>query len=227
MGPPGEDHCVFQIKICGVTRPSDARHAAEAGADAVGLNFYSQSPRYIELATAQAVVAKLPEGVVKVGVFVNEEVSRIVEVADAVPLDFIQLHGDETPEIIFRLKPRQVIRAFRLGKSLWEPVVEFLAKCRKLNSLPAALLIDAHAGGLYGGTGQTADWAAVRDRPPELANYPLILAGGLTPENVAQAIATARPFGVDTASGVESSAGVKDRDKVQRFVGQARAALKI
>lgn len=217
---------MFQIKICGITSVADAQHAANAGADAIGLNFYSRSPRCLDLAAARSIVAALPSGFAKVGVFVNDELSRIARMADEMRLDFVQLHGDEPPAVLAQLRPRPLIRAFRLDAAGWRPIIEYIAACRNLDVLPAALLIDAHAPGLYGGTGQTVDWLTVRDRPEELAGLPIILAGGLTPENVAEAIAAARPWGVDTASGVESAPGVKDAGKIDGFVREARTALR-
>jgi phosphoribosylanthranilate isomerase len=160
-----------------------------------------------------------------VGVFVNASVEEIERVAEQVGLDYLQLHGDESPELIERLAPRRVLRAFRMGAAGWQPVVAYLTACRSKGFEPAALLIDAHAFGLYGGTGQTADWNVVRARPNELGDVPIILAGGLTPVNVSAAAAVAVPWGVDTASGVETSPGVKDPVKVREFVSQARAAL--
>ena len=216
---------MFRIKICGVTRPEDVHVAAEAGADAVGLNFYANGPRFVEQSAAHALVDSIPLSVVKVGVFVNASVAEMEDTAARLGLDFLQLHGDEPPELVARLAPRPIIRAFRLGEPGWQPIVAYVAACRSVGCEPAALLIDAHFAGLYGGTGKTADWDLVRTRPDELGELPVILAGGLTPENVAEAIATALPWSVDTASGVESAPGVKDHAKVREFVTQARTAL--
>lgn len=216
---------MFRIKICGVTSPDDARRAAEAGADAIGVNFCAQSPRFLTPSAALAVIEALPAGVAKVGVFVNAPTEDILDACERLRLDYIQLHGDESPEMLAHLKPWPIVRAFRLTESGWSPIVDYMAACQALDCLPAALLIDAHRPGLYGGTGQVVDWRAVGQRPEAFAGLPIILAGGLNPDNVSQAIETAAPWGIDTASGVESSPGIKDPEKVRRFVAQARAAL--
>jgi len=213
----------FRVKICGLTRPEDARAAAEAGADAIGLNFYSGSPRCITPEQARAVAAVLPAGVARVGVFVNTLAAEMERIARETPLDYIQLHGDEPPELLAELS-LPVLRAFRLREDDWNPIRAYLARCHQLGRRPAGVLVDAFAPGAYGGTGKTVDWAAVAAGREALDGLPLILAGGLTPENVAAAITAARPDGVDTASGVESSPGVKDAYQVRAFVSAATAA---
>jgi len=217
--------CLFHIKICGVTTVADALLAAEAGADAIGLNFYAGSPRCISVATAQEIVQALPADVAKVGVFVNMPVAEVMARADSLQLDWIQLHGDETPEAIAELSPRRVIRALPCGPNALPTVVAYLERCQKLGALPGALLADAAAGTTYGGTGRTADWNQLTPPRDWLHDIPLVLAGGLTPDNVAAAIGTVQPDAVDTASGVESSPGKKDLDRVQRFVTAARHAF--
>jgi phosphoribosylanthranilate isomerase len=210
----------FRVKICGITRPEDASMAAGAGADAIGLNFYPGSPRCVTLEQAQAIAAAMPAGVARVGVFVNADLAEMRRIADSVPLDYVQLHGDEPPQAIAALDV-PVIRAFRCGSAGLMPVGLYLEACRQAGRLPAAVLIDAYAPGAFGGTGQTLDWPALAAGREHLAGLPLILAGGLTAENVAAAIAAARPDGVDTASGVESSPGVKDAARVRAFVAAA------
>jgi phosphoribosylanthranilate isomerase len=140
-------------------------------------------------------------------------------------LDFVQLHGDEPPEFIAELEGLRVIRAFRLAAEGWQPWLRYLDRCRQLSALPCAILVDAHRKGEYGGTGQTPDWATVRLFHDSAVRLPLILAGGLTPHNVVEAIAATRPHGVDTASGVESHPGTKDGGKVSAFVAAAQGAL--
>jgi phosphoribosylanthranilate isomerase len=213
----------FRVKICGLTRPEDARAADEAGADAIGLNFYSGSPRCVSLEQARLIAQELPERVTRVGVFVNATAAEIERAAREVPLDFVQLHGDEPPELLAELS-LPVLRAFRLREGDWRPIRAYLARCRELGRLPAGVLVDAFAPGAYGGTGKTVDWAAMSAGREALEGIPMILAGGLTPENIAAAIAAARPDGVDTASGIESSPGVKDAAKLWRFVAAASAA---
>jgi phosphoribosylanthranilate isomerase len=219
------DRPLFRIKICGITNVADAREAADAGADAIGLNFYSGSPRCISEETAEEIVRILPADVAKVGVFVNMPSSDVARLADRLRLDWIQLHGDEPPEVIAELKPRRVIRALPCGKGGLPAVVQYLEKCESEGGLPDALLADAAAGSAYGGTGLTAEWGQLVPPRSWLHSIPLILAGGLRPDNIASAIATVQPDAVDTASGVEVSPGKKDRDRLHAFVNTARHAF--
>ena len=157
---------MFRIKICGITNTDDARAVAEAGADAVGLNFYPMSSRYVSAATARTIAEALPPGIVKVGLFVNADVDVIRRTAEHVGLDLIQLHGDEPPEYLRDLAGAvslPVMRAFRWGPAALTPIVEYLGQCRRLGCLPRLTLIDSCQPGVYGGTGTTADWAAVAD----------------------------------------------------------------
>ena len=157
------------------------------------------------------------------GVFVNSPVDFVLTTAESLHLDYIQLHGDEPPETIAALE-WPVVRAFRFGLADWQPIEQYLAECKHRGVLPAAVMIDAPApSGTYGGTGATADWQSLADWRSHI-DLPLILAGGLTPENVADAIKLVRPTAVDTASGVESPDGFKDSDLVRSFVATARAA---
>ncbi len=217
---------MFRIKICGVTTVDDALMVAEAGADAVGLNFYPASPRYASPGTAKAIVAALPSDVTKVGLFVHSPARDTVEAFERLGLDIIQLHGDEPPEYAAELGGRPVIKAFRLGADGLSTAVEYLRRCRQLGCLPALCLFDSRVPGVYGGTGQVADWTELKEYPSEDWHPPLVLAGGLTPENVASAIEHVRPSAVDTASGVESSPGRKDPGLVRRFVAEADRALR-
>jgi len=219
---------MFQVKICGLTNVEDAQAAAVAGADAIGLNFCSQSSRCIDPSVARHICQTLPPGVLRVGVFVNVSaaiIHELVEVAD-IRIDLIQLHGDEPPEFLAELGRAvsiPVMRAFRLGPEGGRSILEYLESCDRLGCLPRMILIDAYEPGRYGGTGRAADWAAVRELPRE-SLPPIVLAGGLTPENVAQAIKTARPAAVDVAGGVEASPGRKDARLVRAFAAAARAA---
>lgn len=220
---------MFRVKICGITSVEDAGSVAEAGADAVGLNFYARSKRYVPVPRAQAIVQSLPAGIVKVGLFVSAEAGETCETFDRLGLDLIQLHGDEPPLFLTQLGGRPVVRAFRLASpDGLDAVMRYLAECRGMNCMPRMTLVDAHVEGAYGGTGQMADWQALtgyRPWEPEEPIPSLVLAGGLTPDNVAEAIRTVRPAAVDTASGVESSPGHKDRALVGRFVERARHAF--
>jgi phosphoribosylanthranilate isomerase len=218
---------MFQIKICGIMHRPDAIVAAALGADAIGLNFYEKSPRYLPPSLASNVAAAIPAGIAKVGVFVNATADEVVRQADRLRLDFIQLSGDETPEYLAALGNRQVIKAFRFSTDGGQPIAQFLVKARKLGRTPAAILVDAEKSGSYGGTGMTIDWTRLLEemRTFDLADTPIVLAGGLTPENVAEAIAVARPQAVDVASGVEYAPGRKDADLVDRFIRAASAAF--
>lgn len=215
----------WRIKICGVTSLEDAQAIAAAGADAIGLNFFEGSKRYVDSEHAAQIVRGLPRGVLLVGVFVNASVTQIQEVARRVPLDVIQLHGDEPPEIVGQLAEANVARAFRCGPEGLDSVVVYLDRTRQLGSLPQFILLDALDPRQYGGSGRTLDWTRLEAELPRLGGVPWVLAGGLTPENVGSAIRQLQPFGVDTASGVESAPGRKDPDRVRAFVDAARRAF--
>ena len=203
---------MVKVKICGVTSATDALMAATAGADAVGLNFYLPSPRYLEPERALAIRLALPPFVAAVGIFVDEEVERVREIMDYCRLDYAQLHGRETPRKIAQLKGYRIIKAIRVSGE---------ADLRELERYRVdAFLLDTYVEGTPGGTGQTFDWDLAR----QAANRAkIIVAGGLTPDNVAQAVAAGRPYGVDVASGVESEPGKKDRKLVNRFVRAAKS----
>ncbi|HUT12619.1 MAG TPA: phosphoribosylanthranilate isomerase [Thermoguttaceae bacterium] len=217
---------MFRVKICGITSRDDARAVVKAGADAVGLNFYPKSPRYVTLEKARRIADVLPQELIKVGLFVNAAAEEVCRTFDRLDLDLIQLHGDEPPAFLAELGDRPVIRAFRVGPDGLRPACEYLRRCRELGCLPRLLLVDAYVKGAYGGTGSVADWDALQKIPPGETFPPMVLAGGLTPHNVAEAIRTVRPAAVDTASGVESSPGKKDPAAVEAFVQAARAAFK-
>lgn len=201
------------VKICGITRAEDAAAAADAGADAIGLVF-AESPRRVSVAQAQAIVAALPPGVTPVALFVDEPLAGIIATCRALGVRTVQLHGDESPELARALGDLCVIKAFRVGSQ---------ADLEALRGYPAsAYLLDAKVAGKRGGSGVRLDWD-LASRATALGR--IILAGGLSPDNVAEAIRRVRPYGVDVSSGVESSAGRKDPAKVQAFVAAARAAL--
>lgn len=208
--------CV-KIKICGITNPADAAMAAEAGADALGFVFWEKSPRYVAPSIAAAIIGSLPPFVTTVGVFVNELPERIVEIAVAAGLACVQLHGDETPGECGAIKASvaglRIIKAFRVNRG-------FDIMSLKPYSAQAHLL-DAYKAGVPGGTGQTFDWA-VAAAAKEMGR--IILSGGLTPGNVVEAIRVVRPYAVDVSSGVERSPGLKDADKVVKFIKTAKEA---
>lgn len=217
---------MFRIKICGITNVADARVAAEAGADALGLNFFSKSRRFVASAAAREIAAAVPAGVTRVGVFVNQSAAEISQIITALGLDCVQLHGDEPAEIVSELPVDvKIVRAFRCGRAGLAPLASYLKSCCAVGRVPDLVLVDADAAGEFGGSGQRADWARVARERDLIRGVPLVLAGGLAPENVAEAIATVRPDGVDVASGVESSPGNKDAAKVRGFVAAARAAF--
>jgi len=232
---------VFQVKICGVTSAADAALVAAAGADAVGLNFVPGSPRQLDASQARVVAAAVPAGVLRVGVFAGATAGEIVAMARAVTLDAIQLHGHlegdrppiDPPGLCQALGGLPVIRAVRLDDT--RPPTDGLATARRWIAAataaghgPVMVIVDAAvprgtAAGLLGGTGERADWAALA-ATPRLA-VPTAVAGGLTPANVADAIRITGLGAVDTASGVESAPGRKDREKVREFVAAARRAI--
>jgi phosphoribosylanthranilate isomerase len=214
------------VKICGVRDVESARIVAAARPDAIGLNFYPHTPRYVSPAVAAEIVRELPEGVTPVGVFVNSTAEQISSVCESVGLSHVQLHGDEPARLVTELNVTvpdlEVIRAFRIGPRGLDDVAAYLEECVSLRVELFACLLDARADDLYGGTGQLAPWDAIR-REYRFDDWPpLILAGGLTPDNVTAGIIAVGPEGVDTASGVESAPGVKDGDLVRRFVQAAR-----
>lgn len=205
-----------RIKICGVTTPDDVRLAADCGADAVGFNFYPKSPRFVDPRDAAPLVRALPPFLDAVGVFVGVKTRHACAVAFQLGLSAIQMLAEEEDgEDAF---PFRRIAAFRVKDADSLGMIERYLEQRRA-APPAAVLIDAHVEGQLGGTGKTAPWELLRDFRP---GVPLILAGGLTPDNVADAVAAVRPYAVDVASGVESAPGRKDPDKVRRFIECAR-----
>jgi phosphoribosylanthranilate isomerase len=215
---------MFRVKICGITRPADAELAAEAGADAIGLNFYAKSPRFCSLEAARQIAAATPRWVCKVGVFVDAKPDEIRKIASEVPLDLIQLHGAETPETLRSLRPLPLLKAVGLSEDLAQ-LDDFLSTCHQLNAMPRMVLVDALRDGQFGGTGKTIDWELLKQHRARFRGLPLVLAGGLTPDNVAAGVSVVRPWAVDVASGVESAPGVKDPERVRLFVSAALQAF--
>jgi len=196
-----------KIKICGIKTVDDALAAMDAGADMLGFNFYPKSPRFIDPGTCRDIMAVMRKygQITYVGVFVNASVAEMRATVETCALSLIQLHGDETPEIMRSLSGK----AFKAFRGVPLTLQDFARE-----EAPA-FLIDASATGKYGGTGAKADWSAAAELAKQ---YPLLLAGGLTPENVGDAVRRVQPWGVDVASGVESSPGVKDAAKMKAFV---------
>ncbi len=206
-----------KVKICGITNWPDARRAVEAGADFLGFNFYPPSPRYIAPAKARRIVQRLPKEISAVGVFVNESEDKILDIASRVGFVHLQLHGDESPAAVARLsRIFPVMKAIRVRKS-FRP-----AQLARFKDAQAFLLdgFDAHH---WGGTGKTFDWRLV---PRKKGDARIFLAGGITPENVGDAIRTARPYAIDVCSGVESKPGEKDPQRMKAFMQAVREAQK-
>lgn len=214
------------IKICGIRDVKTALAVAQCGATAIGLNFYARSPRCVDPSVAAEIVRQLPRDVEPVGLFVNHTVDEILATCEQVGLHSVQLHGDEPPEFLQELAHRRrairFIRAFRVGDDGLGAMAAYLDNCRQLDATPAACLVDARADGLYGGTGHRAPWELLRREYRTSDWPPLILAGGLTPKNVAEAIQIVGPWGVDVAGGVESAIACKDMDLVRQFVEQCQ-----
>ncbi|QEY58847.1 phosphoribosylanthranilate isomerase [Pseudomonas sp. C27(2019)] len=196
-----------RTKICGITRVEDAVVAAQAGADAIGLVFYAKSPRAVSVAQAQKIVAALPPFVTVVGLFVNAARSEVNAVLDSVPLDVLQFHGDETPAECEAFS-RPYFRALRM-----QPGLDIAALSAQYSGAQGVLL-DAWVPGVHGGTGERFDWARI----PENLAKPLILAGGLNADNVGQAVRQVQPWAVDVSGGVEVSPGIKDAEKIRKFL---------
>jgi phosphoribosylanthranilate isomerase len=207
----------MKVKICGITSIQDGLGAAQAGADLLGFNFYQGSPRAIDIATCRKIVSHIQQEyphIVLVGIFVNETSQEVERILEACDLDLAQLSGDEPVNHIHGFKGR----AYKALRPDREGFLETEAKAY-LNLEEPALLLDAHQPGLYGGTGTTGNWQAAA----RLAQiYPILLAGGLNPGNVSRAVRSVRPWGVDVASGVESTPGRKDIEKVREFIRIAK-----
>lgn len=200
-----------RVKICGITRVEDALAAAAAGADAIGLVFYAKSPRAVDIEQARAILAALPPFVTSVGLFVDAERSELERILASLPLDLLQFHGDESVQQCEAFG-RPYIKALRVkaGDDIAAQVARY----------PSAqgILLDAYVEGVPGGTGEAFDWSLI----PQTLSKPLILAGGLRPDNVAEAVSRVRPYAVDVSGGVEASKGVKDVEKVGAFIRAAR-----
>jgi len=201
------------VKICGITRLDDAIAAADAGARALGFNFYKKSKRYITPENAKNIIEKLPGHILKVGLFVNSSEKIVSDISSMLELDLIQFHGDESPDFCKKFGDK-VIRAFRLENQ------NQLEEIKNYN-FARMIIIDAAVPGEYGGTGVLSNrQLAVKAKE---FGIPLLLAGGLTPENVRSAIEEVKPFGVDVAGGVESSPGIKDHEKIRAFMHSVRS----
>lgn len=203
---------MVRVKICGITRREDALAAMEAGADAIGFVFYDKSPRYISPEAAREIVFSLPPFISAIGLFVNERAETIVKIAGELALSAVQLHGDESPDFCGHL-PLKVIKAIRVsGEKDLKGIASYAV---------SAVLLDSFQKGLYGGTGVALDWKKLRGVEGKI---PLILSGGLTSENVQEAIRTVSPYAVDVSSGVEEKPGIKSAEKMRKFIQNAKSA---
>lgn len=200
-------------KICGITRVEDALAAVEAGADAIGLVFYAKSPRAVDIEQAKVIVAALPPFVTSVGLFVDMPRETLQALLREVPLGLLQFHGDESPADCEGFA-RPYIKALRVRAD------QDVARMMAPYSGACGILLDTFVEGVPGGTGAAFDWSLV----PREAGKPIILAGGLTPDNVAQAIAQVRPYAVDVSGGVEAAKGIKDAGKVKAFLQAVQCA---
>lgn len=203
-----------RVKICGFTRVEDAVAAANLGADAIGLVFYPQSPRYVDVEQAVAIAKSLPAFVSVVALFVDAEPAWIREVLSKVNIDCLQFHGDETAEMC-RLYAKPYIKAIRM-----RPEIDWVAIERSYHDA-AGLLLDAYHPGIKGGTGSGFDW----DMIPKTSDLPIILAGGLSPDNAAQAVKRVRPYALDVSTGVEAGKGIKDVRKMAEFIRKTNQAI--
>jgi phosphoribosylanthranilate isomerase len=202
-----------RIKICGITRNEDAVAAAKAGADAIGFVFYRNSPRFVDPQRAKAIAAGIPPFISTVGLFVDANAADVEASLGVFRVDYLQFHGDETPDYCrqFGVPFVKAIRV-RQGLDLLQYAINFGAA--------RALLLDAFVAGVPGGTGQGFDWSLI----PRNLPLPIVLSGGLSPDNITEAVRTVRPWAVDVSSGVEVTKGIKDAEKIQQFIRGVRNA---
>jgi len=205
-----------KIKICGITNIEDAMLSAKFGADLLGFNFYTKSKRFIEPNSAKKIIEKLDPSIKCVGIFVNEDIESIRRAAEECSLFAVQLHGNETPEFIVKLRQiidAKIIKAFRVDADF---------DLNELQNFPVEnVLLDSKEAGEFGGTGNIFDWKIAEKIREQVEN--LYLAGGLTPENVADAVKKVKPYAVDVCSRIESVPGKKDPDKLERFINEVKA----
>jgi len=216
-------------KICGIRDVETAAQIAALRPDAVGLNFFAPSPRSVDAATAADIAATLPATIERIGLFVDHSIEEILDTCEQCSIDTVQLHGRETPQFLAELRSARsdlsLLRAFRVDSRLGcSEIADFHADCQTMGLSIDGYVVDSRVDGEYGGTGQTAPWDLLAVQYDSRRWPRLILAGGLTPENVTEAIRRTQPWGVDVASGVESARGVKDITRVERFIAAARTA---
>lgn len=202
-----------RVKICGITRIEDALCAVNSGADSLGFVFYDKSPRAIQPSDAALIIQQLPAFVTTTALFVNAEADFIDRVIAKTRIDLLQFHGDETPEFCNSFS-RPYLKALRM-----KPGLDLAAECQRFRS-SQAILLDAYRPGVPGGTGEVFDWDLIPDPHPA----PVILAGGLTCDNVAEAVKTVQPYAIDVSGGVEQSKGIKDAVKIDKFINEVTRA---
>lgn len=202
-----------RVKICGITRLEDALAAVDAGADALGFVFYPASPRYVAPAVAEVIIQQIPPFVTTVALFVNETAAQIEAVLNQTSIDLLQFHGDESPEFCQQFN-RPYFKALRMS-----PDINVMVETKRFASA-RGILLDAYRPGMPGGTGEAFDW----ERIPSDINLPLVLAGGLDQNNVAQAINQVKPYAVDVSGGVEMAKGLKDGSKILSFMNEVARA---
>lgn len=206
---------VTRIKICGITRTEDALTAVEAGADAIGLVFYPASPRNVAIEQATKICRALPPFITTVGLFVNASYQAVTEISTKLSLGLLQFHGDESAEYCEQFK-QPWIKALRV-----QATTNIVEEMRPYNKAQG-ILLDSYVAGVQGGTGISFDWSLI----PQQTDKPIILAGGLTVDNVQQAIQVSKPYAVDVSGGVELAKGIKDPTKIVAFINQVKTALK-
>ncbi len=209
---------VTKVKICGLTREEDVEASVSAGADAIGLVFVSGSRRNLSIPQARELIHRVPAFVTVVGLFLDASNEFVSQVLAEVPIDLIQFHGRESADFCAQFNQRYI-------KAVSVENISSVAVAENQYSGSAALLLDSHSPGQLGGTGEVFDWSRIRPADEPMTSKPLILAGGLNPENVASAVREIRPWGVDVSSGVESSPGKKDAGKIRRFVAAAKSVI--
>ena len=228
LNPQSPIRTAMWVKICGIRDIETANRVAAVGPDAIGLNFYAKTARYVDPSVAESIVVGLPEGMTPIGLFVNHPVEEVAEICRTTGIRIVQIHGDEPPEMLAELRlaapELQIIRAFRVAEGGLSSVETSLQRYRELGVPLFACLIDSRVSGTYGGSGKQAPWEMIAKDYRFDEWPPLILAGGLTANNVADAIAAVNPWGVDTAGGCESAPGVKDDALIARFVKKAKQA---
>jgi phosphoribosylanthranilate isomerase len=206
---------MVKVKICGITEVYDALSAVTYGADAIGFILYCKSKRYVDPKTVRFISKKLPPFITKVGVFVNEDRNAVLEILSYCGLDFAQLHGDESPDDCRYIGRERVIKAFRIKEEDDVKAIENYVDC------VSAVLLDTYSESEYGGTGRTFNWDIAK-KVIDRFEVPVILSGGLTPENIKEAVKSVLPFAVDVSSGVEEKPGKKDLSKVKDFIRFAK-----